>query len=96
MATVTNFVSTSDTVLQTLMTSLEPKLGLPAGTFAALHLEGNLSGSEARTIFKPALGEGGHLEGTDENGKPAAAIGVSFEFFLSTFIRNFSPSKVRS
>lgn len=48
MTTVTKFVRDSDTVLQTLMNSLEPKLGLPTGTFAALHLEGNLSGSEAR------------------------------------------------
>lgn len=76
MKTVTNFVSTSDSVLQTLMTALEPSLGLAPGTFAAMHTKEELSGSEARTIFKPAPGAKGHVqEGTEEDGKPAAAIG---------------------
>lgn len=74
--TVTGFVRSSDDVLQTLMAVLEPRIGLPAGTLAALHKEGNLSGSESRVILKSAPGDKGYRpEGVDENGDPAAAIG---------------------
>lgn len=55
---------------------LEIRLGLPKGTFAALHKEGDISGSESRCILKPAEGEKGYLaEGKSEDGDPAAAIG---------------------
>lgn len=78
MPTITNFVQTSDNVLQTLMNALEASLDLPDGTFASRHLEKDLSGSEARTIFKPAAGAQGYLaEGTGADGKPAAAIGCA-------------------
>ncbi|GAA6011324.1 hypothetical protein JCM10207_008300 [Rhodosporidiobolus poonsookiae] len=81
MSTVTDFVRRSDTVLQTLMASLEPRLGLPSGTFAALHKEGDVSGSEARCILKSAPGEKGFLaEGVGEDGEPSAAIGAHTDF----------------
>ncbi|GJN87342.1 hypothetical protein Rhopal_000291-T1 [Rhodotorula paludigena] len=81
MKTVTNFIRTSDNVLQTLMSQLEPRLGLPKGTLAALHKEGDISGSESRCILKPAEGEKGHLpEGVGEDGNPAAAIGAHTDF----------------
>jgi hypothetical protein len=58
------------------MTSLESSLGLPTGTFAKLHDVKDMSGSEARTIFKPAPGARGHIaEGIEDDGKPASAIG---------------------
>ncbi|KAG0654573.1 hypothetical protein C6P46_001594 [Rhodotorula mucilaginosa] len=79
--TVTGFVRSSDDVLQTLMAVLEPRIGLPAGTLAALHKEGNLSGSESRVILKSAPGDKGYRpEGVDENGDPAAAIGAHTDF----------------
>ncbi|GAA5834082.1 hypothetical protein JCM11251_003613 [Rhodosporidiobolus azoricus] len=81
MDTVTRFVRDSDNILQTLMARLEPRLGLPAGTFAALHKEGDISGSESRCILKAAPGEKGFLaEGQGEDGNPAAAIGAHTDF----------------
>lgn len=86
MSTVTDFIRTSDAVLQTLMEALEPRIGLPKGTLAALHKEGDISGSESRVILKGAPGDK-HFrpEGTDEDGNPAAAIG--FATFLPSFLR---------
>ncbi|TNY21408.1 Clavaminate synthase-like protein [Rhodotorula diobovata] len=81
MDTVTSFVRTSDNVLQTLMAVLEPRIGLPKGTLAALHKEGDISGSESRCILKPAEGDKGYLpEGKGEDGNPAAAIGAHTDF----------------
>ncbi|GAA5852360.1 hypothetical protein JCM9279_001174 [Rhodotorula babjevae] len=81
MDTVTAFVRKSDEVLQTLMAALEPRLGLPKGTLAALHKEGDISGSESRCILKPAEGEKGFLaEGAGDDGNPAAAIGAHTDF----------------
>ncbi|GAA5821170.1 hypothetical protein JCM10212_002574 [Sporobolomyces blumeae] len=81
MDTVTAFVRSSDICLQTLMAALEPRLGLPSGTLGALHKEGDLSGSEARVILKPAPGGKGYLaEGVGEDGNPAAAIGAHTDF----------------
>jgi len=58
------------------MAVLEPRIGLPKGTLAALHKEGDISGSESRCILKPAEGDKGYLpEGKGEDGNPAAAIG---------------------
>lgn len=76
MATVTDFIRTSNDVLQTLMNVLEPRIGLPAGTLAALHKEGDLSGSESRVILKGPPSEASQqAAGVDEDGNPAAAIG---------------------
>ncbi|GAA5829462.1 hypothetical protein JCM11251_005060 [Rhodosporidiobolus azoricus] len=81
MDTVTRFVRSSDDVLQKLMAVLEPRLGLPAGTLAALHKEGDISGSESRCILKPAPGDKGYMpEGVGEDGNPAAAIGAHTDF----------------
>ncbi|GAA5852365.1 hypothetical protein JCM9279_001177 [Rhodotorula babjevae] len=81
MDTVTAFVRKSDEVLQTLMAALEPRLGLPKGTLAALHKEGDISGSESRCILKPAEGDKGYLpEGKGDDGNPAAAIGAHTDF----------------
>ncbi|GAA6037238.1 hypothetical protein JCM8097_008637 [Rhodosporidiobolus ruineniae] len=81
MSTVTRFVRDSDTILQTLLSVLEPRLGLPSGTFAALHKEGDISGSESRVILKSAPGERGHVaEGEGEDGEPSAAIGAHTDF----------------
>ncbi|BGP38552.1 hypothetical protein JCM10450v2_002501 [Rhodotorula kratochvilovae] len=81
MDTVTSFIRKSDNVLQTLMAVLEVRLGLPKGTLAALHKEGDISGSESRCILKPAEGEKGFLkEGEGEDGNPAAAIGAHTDF----------------
>ncbi|BGP38549.1 hypothetical protein JCM10449v2_002484 [Rhodotorula kratochvilovae] len=81
MDTVTGFVRTSDNVLQTLLAVLEPRIGLPAGTLAALHKEGDISGSESRCILKPAEGDKGYLpEGKGDDGNPAAAIGAHTDF----------------
>ncbi|GAA5873799.1 hypothetical protein JCM8547_005949 [Rhodosporidiobolus lusitaniae] len=81
MDTVTNFVRSSDNVLQKLMSVLEPRIGLPAGTFAKLHKEGDISGSESRCILKPAPGGKGYIpEGVGEDGNPAAAIGAHTDF----------------
>ncbi|GJN87345.1 hypothetical protein Rhopal_000294-T1 [Rhodotorula paludigena] len=81
MSTITNFIRTSDNVLQTLMGVLEIRLGLPKGTFAALHKEGDISGSESRCILKPAEGEKGYIaEGKSDDGDPAAAIGAHTDF----------------
>jgi len=74
----------ADEVLQTLMAALEPRLGLPKGTLAALHKEGDISGSESRCILKPAEGEKGFLaEGEGDDGNPAAAIGCVDSLSLS-------------
>ena len=76
MSTVTSFIRTSDNVLQTLMEVLEPRIGLPKGTLAALHKEGDISGSESRVILKSAPGDKNYkAEGVDADGNPAAAIG---------------------
>jgi hypothetical protein len=74
----------ADNVLQKLMAVLEVRLGLPVGTFAALHKEGDISGSESRCIYKaPPGGRGFLAEGVGEDGNPAAAIGyVRFLFFV--------------
>ncbi|BGP46645.1 hypothetical protein JCM10450v2_002493 [Rhodotorula kratochvilovae] len=81
MDTVTAFVRKSDTVLQTLLAVLETRIGLPAGTLAALHKEGDISGSESRCILKPAQGEKGYVpEGKGDDGNPAAAIGAHTDF----------------
>ncbi|GJN87337.1 hypothetical protein Rhopal_000286-T1 [Rhodotorula paludigena] len=81
MSTITSFVRKSDDVLQTLMGVLELRIGLPAGTLAALHKEGDISGSESRCILKSAPGEQGHVpEGVGEDGNPAAAIGAHTDF----------------
>jgi isopenicillin N synthase-like dioxygenase len=78
MPTIQTFVRDSDTVLKTLMTALESRLGLPTGTFDKLHMDKDVSGSEVRVIRKPAQGESGHVaEGVGEGGEPAAAIGES-------------------
>lgn len=63
------------------MEVLEVRIGLPKGTLAALHKEGDISGSESRVILKSAPGQKGYVpEGVGEDGNPAAAIGrvVSF------------------
>jgi len=74
----------ADEVLQTLMAALEPRLGLPKGTLAALHKEGDISGSESRCILKPAEGDKGYLpEGKGDDGNPAAAIGSVDSLSLS-------------
>lgn len=74
----------ADEVLQTLMAALEPRLGLPKGTLAALHKEGDISGSESRCILKPAEGDKGYLpEGKGDDGNPAAAIGCVRSLLLS-------------
>lgn len=66
------------------MAALEPRLGLPKGTLAALHKEGDISGSESRCILKPAEGEKGFLaEGEGDDGNPAAAIGCVDSLLLS-------------
>ncbi|GAA5873979.1 hypothetical protein JCM1840_006109 [Sporobolomyces johnsonii] len=81
MNTVTSFVRKSDDCLQTLMAALEPRIGLPKGTLAALHKEGDISGSESRCILKPAPGDKGYLpEGVGEDGNPAAALGAHTDF----------------
>ncbi|GEM06813.1 oxidoreductase,Oxoglutarate/iron-dependent oxygenase family [Rhodotorula toruloides] len=79
--TVTNFVRQSDDVLQKLMEVLEVRIGLPSGTLAALHKEGDISGSESRVILKSAPGGKGYVpEGVGEDGNPAAAIGAHTDF----------------
>ncbi|GAA5855802.1 hypothetical protein JCM8547_000361 [Rhodosporidiobolus lusitaniae] len=81
METITRFVCDSDAVLQTLMASLEARLGLPSGTFAELHKPEDVSGSEARCIFKAVPGQKGYQpEGVGEDGNPAAAIGAHTDF----------------
>ncbi|KWU44250.1 Clavaminate synthase-like protein [Rhodotorula sp. JG-1b] len=81
MSTVTSFIRTSDNVLQTLMEVLEPRIGLPKGTLAALHKEGDISGSESRVILKSAPGDKNYkAEGVDADGNPAAAIGAHTDF----------------
>lgn len=81
MNTVTSFVRKADNVLQGLMASLEPKLGVPVGTLAKLHKEGEISGSETRCILKPAPGGKNHVpEGVGADGKPSAAIGSHTDF----------------
>ncbi|BGP14511.1 hypothetical protein JCM10213_000385 [Rhodosporidiobolus nylandii] len=81
--TIQSFIRSSDDVLQKLMEALEPRIGLPKGTLAALHKEGDISGSESRVILKPAEGERGYLqEGVGEDGNPAAAIGFVASFTL--------------
>lgn len=73
----------ADNVLQKLMAVLEVRLGLPVGTFAALHKEGDISGSESRCIYKaPPGGRGFLAEGVGEDGNPAAAIGCVRSLFL--------------
>lgn len=58
------------------MEVLEVRIGLPKGTLAALHKEGDISGSESRVILKSAPGQKGYVpEGVGEDGNPAAAIG---------------------
>ncbi|CEQ41406.1 SPOSA6832_03107 [Sporobolomyces salmonicolor] len=70
-----------DDCLQTLMAALEPRIGLPKGTLAALHKEGDISGSESRCILKPAPGDKGYLpEGVGEDGNPSAALGAHTDF----------------
>lgn len=85
MDDIQSFVDKSDKVLLDLMVSLEPSLGLPAGTFARLHPRDKLSGSECRIIQKPAAGEKGHVPEGD--GGKAAAIGAHtgelFQFFAA-------------
>ncbi|GAA6011300.1 hypothetical protein JCM10207_008291 [Rhodosporidiobolus poonsookiae] len=79
--TVQRFHRSSDTVLQKLMEVLEVRIGLPKGTLAALHKEGDISGSESRCILKAAEGERNYkAEGVDEDGNPAAAIGAHTDF----------------
>jgi hypothetical protein len=68
------------------MAVLEVRLGLPVGTLAALHKEGDISGSESRCIYKPSPTDKGYLaEGVAEDGNPAAAIGyVRFILLVSS------------
>lgn len=83
MSTITDFVTSSDTVLKTLLAVLEPRVGLEPGLLQKLHANGppHLSGSEARLIYKPFSGAPGALkEGVGEDGKPAAAIGSHTDF----------------
>ncbi|GAA5967827.1 hypothetical protein JCM21900_001783 [Sporobolomyces salmonicolor] len=81
MNTVTSFIRKSDDCLQTVMAALEPRIGLPKGTLAALHKEGDISGSESRCILKPAPGDKGYLpEGVGEDGNPSAALGAHTDF----------------
>ncbi|BGP06707.1 hypothetical protein NBRC10512_004784 [Rhodotorula toruloides] len=81
MSTVTSFIRQSDNVLQKLMEVLETRIGLPKGTLAALHKEGDISGSESRVILKSAPGQKGYVpEGVGEDGNPAAAIGAHTDF----------------
>ncbi|KAM0790376.1 hypothetical protein ACM66B_003258 [Microbotryomycetes sp. NB124-2] len=83
MSTIKEFISLSDTVLKTIMTALEPFVGLEPGTLTAYHENGgpNLSGSEARLIYKPPSGApGSPIEGVGEDGQPAAAIGSHTDF----------------
>ncbi|GAA5884412.1 hypothetical protein JCM6882_005241 [Rhodosporidiobolus microsporus] len=81
IATVSGFIRKSDNCLQKLMEALEPRLGLPKGTLAALHKEGDISGSESRCILKAAEGERNFREeGVGEDGNPAAAIGSHTDF----------------
>ncbi|GAA5967049.1 hypothetical protein JCM11641_000423 [Rhodosporidiobolus odoratus] len=81
ISTVQNFIRSSDNVLQKLMEVLEVRIGLPKGTLAALHKEGDISGSESRVILKPAEGQRGYLaEGKGDDGNPSAAIGAHTDF----------------
>ncbi|GEM06806.1 oxidoreductase,Oxoglutarate/iron-dependent oxygenase family [Rhodotorula toruloides] len=84
MSSVTSFIRQcrhSDHVLQKLMEVLEVRIGLPSGTLAALHKEGDISGSESRVILKSAPGAKGYVpEGVGEDGNPAAAIGAHTDF----------------
>ncbi|KAK4046710.1 hypothetical protein OIO90_006463 [Microbotryomycetes sp. JL221] len=83
IVTIRPFIQKSDDVLKTLLSVLEPFVGLPSGTLAKYHENGrpNLSGSEARIIFKPPTGApGSPVEGVGEDGKPAAAIGSHTDF----------------
>ncbi|TNY21411.1 hypothetical protein DMC30DRAFT_416084 [Rhodotorula diobovata] len=98
MDTATAFVRKSDEVLQTLMAVLEVRLGLPKGTLAELHKEGDISGSESRCILKPAEGEKGFLkEGDGDDGNPAAAIGAHTDFGRpSQLLTSHTLSRVRA
>ncbi|KAK4703375.1 hypothetical protein P7C70_g2840, partial [Phenoliferia sp. Uapishka_3] len=78
MDDVYEFVDRSDQVLLNLMISLEPKLGLPTGTFARLHPRDKNSGSECRIISKPAAGEINFL--AEGDGGKAASIGSHTDF----------------
>ncbi|KAK4047456.1 hypothetical protein OIV83_005368 [Microbotryomycetes sp. JL201] len=83
MSTIREFISASDAVLKTIMAALEPFVGLAPGTLAKYHENGepNLSGSEARLIYKPPSGvPGSPIEGIGEDGQPAAAIGSHTDF----------------